>query len=407
MPSFFSRLFGGGRESARPIDTKASRARPMIAIHNAGRPVWTQRDGLALAREGYRRNAIAYRCVRLVAEAAASVDLLAYEGGAERPDHPLLSLLRRPNPREGGRLLFENLYGHLLVSGNAYLELAALDGDPREIYALRPDRMTAIAGRTGWPEAYEYKVGADRMRFTMPEEGQQPILHVGCFDPIDDYYGMAPLAAAQVALDTHNTAASWNKALLDNAARPSGALVYTADGGNLTDEQFARLKDELEQHFQGAMNAGRPILLEGGLDWKALSLTPKDMDFLDAKAAAAREISLAFGVPPFLIGLPGDSTYANYAEANRAFWRQTVLPLVKRTLDSISHWLEPSFAGVTIEPDLDRIEALSDHRESLWRSVSGAGFLTLDEQRAALGYGPLPDGAGAARPKEAPRGTDR
>jgi HK97 family phage portal protein len=395
MPSFLSRLLGDVRAPARAFsvdEAKASRARPLIALHNAGRPVWTGQGGLALAREGFRRNAIVYRCIRLLSEAAASVDLLAYSEGQELPNHPLLALLKRPNPHESGRAMLEALYGHLLVSGNAYLELASIDGVPRELYVLRPDRMTAIAGRSGWPEAYEYKVAAERMRFIMPEEGQKPILHLRLFDPTDDHYGMAPLQAAQIALDTHNAASAWNKALLDNAARPSGALVYTADGGNLTDEQFERLKGELEAHFQGAANAGRPILLEGGLDWKALSLSPKDMDFLEAKAASAREIALAFGVPSLLLGLPGDNTYANYAEANRAFWRQSVLPLVRRTLESMGGWLSESFPEARIEPDLDRIEALSDHRESLWRSVSGARFLTINEQREAMGYGPLPAG---------------
>jgi phage portal protein BeeE len=82
---------------------------------------------------------------------------------------------------------------------------------------------------------------------------------------------------------------------------------------------------------------------------------------------AAREIALAFGVPPLLLGLPGDNTYANYAEANRAFWRQSVLPLLNRTFGSIAHWLSPSFgADFRLEPDLDRIEALSTERAALW-----------------------------------------
>ena len=104
---------------------------------------------------------------------------------------------------------------------------------------------------------------------------------------------------------------------------------------------------------------------------------------------AAREIALAFGVPPLLLGLPGDNTYANYAEANRAFWRQSVLPLVNRTLGSMAHWLAPSFGeGFRLEPDLDRIEALSTERAALWARVDAASFLDKNEKRAAVGYGP-------------------
>ena len=154
--------------------------------------------------------------------------------------------------------------------------------------------------------------------------------------------------------------------------------------------QFARLKSELEANYKGAMNAGRPLLLEGGLDWKSMSLSPAEMDFIEAKHSAAREIALALGVPPMLLGIPGDNTYANYAEANRVFWRQTVLPLVTRTMKAMSGWLAPSFGGgLELRPLLDGVDALANERAALWDRVSRADFLTVDEKRAAVGYGPL------------------
>ncbi len=238
----------------------------------------------------------------------------------------------------------------------------SLDGAPHELYALRPDRMRVVPDADGWPGAYEYSVGTQSVRFAIhDDDAPAPILHLTLFHPADDHYGLSPMEAAATALDIHNAAGAWNKALLDNAARPSGALVV--GGASLTDAQFDRLKGELEANYQGAGNAGRPLLLEGGLDWRPLSLSPKDMDFVEAKAAAAREIALAFGVPPLLLGLPGDSTHANYAEANRAFYRQTVIPLVKRTAESLSHWLAPAYGEtLRLEPDLDAIEALADER---------------------------------------------
>jgi hypothetical protein len=144
---------------------------------------------------------------------------------------------------------------------------------------------------------------------------------------------LSPLQAAAVAIDVHNSRqSSWSKALLDNAARPSGAIVYKgADGqGQLSADQYDRLVSEMEAHHQGARNAGRPMLLEGGLDWKPMGFSPSDMEFQKTKEAAAREIAIAFGVPPMLLGIPGDATYANYQEANRAFYRLTVLPLATR-----------------------------------------------------------------------------
>ena len=211
------------------------------------------------------------------------------------------------------------------------------------------------------------------------------------FHPRADHYGFPPSKAALMALDTHNAAGRWNKALLDNSARPSGALVYAPkEGGNLSDEQFDRLKTELEEGYSGSTRAGRPLLLEGGLDWKAMGLTPKDMDFVEAKNSAGRDIALALGVPPMLLGIPGDNTYANYQEANRAFYRLTVLPMVSRTAKELSAWLAPAFGGgLTLGYDTDQVEGLAAERDALWTRVGSAAFLTDDERRQAVGYAPL------------------
>lgn len=388
MKAMLQRLFGA--RAAVPEERKASRAGALIALHAIGRPRWTPRDYAALAREGYERNAIVHRCVRMTAEAAAAIPWRLMEGRDEVLDHPLAALIARPNAREAGQAFFETLYGHLLVSGNAYVEAVSVDGAMREWHALRPDRIEITPGADGWPEAYDYVVGAQRIRFAMNGDGAAPILHLKLFNPLDDHYGFSPIAAAQVALDLHNAAGQWNKALLDNAARPSGALVYQGAQGHLSEEQFARLKAELEENFEGPRNAGRPLLLEGGLDWKSLSLTPKDMDFVEARASAAREIALAFGIPPMILGLPGDNTYSNYREANLAFWRQTIIPLVQRTQKSFEAWLAPLWPDMRIDYDLDRLDALAEERAREWARIDAASFLTEDEKREALGFGARP-----------------
>jgi HK97 family phage portal protein len=246
--------------------------------------------------------------------------------------------------------------------------------------------MRVVPGADGWPAAYEYKVGGRTVRFDMTGE-LRPLLHLKSFHPLDDHYGMSPMQAAASALDIHNSASNWSKGLLDNAARPSGAIIYRGpDGATLSEEQYRRLIDEVESNHQGARNAGRPMLLEGGLDWKPMGFSPSDMEFLQTKTAAARDIAIAFGIPPMLLGLPGDATYANYQEANRAFYRQTVLPLVKRVAASLAVWLS-EWTGEVVElrPDLDAIPALASEREAQWRRVASADFLTDEEKRRMLG----------------------
>ena len=375
-----------------PTESKSSRAGRLIAFDTLRQPVWAPRDYATFAREGYMQNAVVFRCVRMIAEAAASIPLLVYDGDTELEDHPLQTLIRSPNPVSTGTDLMESFFGHLLVSGNAYLEAVALDGELRELHALRPDRMKVIPGAEGWPEAYEYSVaGRTALLDGEPVPGVRRVLHMKLFHPANDHYGMSPIEAAATAIDIHNTAAKWNKALLDNSARPSGALVYSARDGNLTPEQYERLKSELEVGFQGAHAAGRPMLLEGGLDWKSMSLSPKDMDFMEAKNAAAREIALAIGVPPVLLGIPGDATYSNYAEANRAFYRQTVIPLAFRLADALARWLSPAFDNsLSIKLDLDSVDALSSEREALWARLEKTSFLTQGEKRGAIGYDTTP-----------------
>ncbi|WP_053239554.1 phage portal protein [Pleomorphomonas koreensis] len=386
---------------APPAETKANRPGAFVALSSAGRPVWSSTDYAALARMGYMRNPFVHRAVRMLAEGVGQVPWFLKDGVRDIEHHPFLELMRRPDGHGGAAAFVEQVAGHLLVAGNAYVEASLIDGRPVALHVLRPDRMRVVSGADGWPAAYDYTVDGRVTRIPAAAGiGPAPVLHIRTFHPLDDHYGLAPIEAALTSLDIHNAAAAWNKALLDNAARPSGALVYTGANG-LTDDQFERLKKELESGYQGTDNAGRPLVLEGGLDWKAMALSPKDMDFVEARNMAAREIALAFGVPPMLLGIPGDATYANYQEANRALWRQTILPLARRIADAVGGWLLPAWGdGLAVDLDLDQIPALLSERDGLWERVGKASFLSEEEKRAAVGYGPS-DKARADRPASA------
>ena len=377
-------LQAGGRKQRQPERKAAS---SLVAFSGEGRAEWREKGYAALAREGFMKNPVAHRSIRLIAEAASSVPWLLSADGREIAEHDVLSLLASPNPRQAGADFFEALYGHLMISGNAYLLPVSAGTRLAELHLLRPDRMRIVEGADGWPETYEYRAGARVWRY--PAQGAGRLLHLRLFHPLDDHGGFAPLSAALTALDLSNRATEWNRALIDNSARPSGALVYQPkEGGNLTPDQYERLKAELAEGYSGPARAGRPMLLEGGLDWKAMALSPKEMDFFEAKNGAARDIALALGVPPLLIGLPGDNTYANYAEANRAFWRLTVLPLIGRTASALSAWLSAIYdERLRLGHDLDQVPGLALERDALWARVGAATFLTDEEKREAVGYG--------------------
>jgi len=382
-----------------PPERKASVTGHIMAMSGSAGVAWSPRDTASLIRAGFSGNPVGFRAVKMIAEAAAALPLVVQDAQERYDTHPVGDLVARPNPAQGRAELLESLYAQILLSGDGYVEAVggAADALPYELHVLRSDRMTVVPGRDGWPVAYDYKVGGKAHRFDMTGEAP-PICHLKSFHPTDDHYGLSPLQAAASAIDVHNSAARWSKSLLDNAARPSGAIVYrTPDGqGTMSTDQYERLLDEMATNYQGARNAGRPMLLEGGLDWKPMGFSPSDMEFQKTKESAAREIALAFGVPPMLLGIPGDATYANYQEANRAFYRLTVLPLATRVTAGLGEWLSRfAPARIALCPDLDQVPALSVEREAQWRRVAAADFLTDDEKRALLGLPPLAAGSRA------------
>ncbi|MEM0935063.1 MAG: phage portal protein [Pseudomonadota bacterium] len=392
-------------DAARPATPVPVRAVPVTGFKASAtggmsvpsvpmRAVWSSRETGALTRAGFAGNPVGYRAVKLVAEAAAALPLICQDAERRYEVHPILALISRPNAAQGRADLLEALYSQMLLSGNGYVEAVGHDPLPSELHVLRSDRMSVVPGADGWPIAYDYTVGSKTHRFMLGVEAPA-ICHFKQFHPQDDHYGLSPFQAAAQAVDVHNAASKWSKALLDNAARPSGAIVYSGEdgAGTLTPEQYDRLLAEMEQHHQGARNAGRPMLLEGGLDWKPMGFSPSDMEFQKTKEAAAREIATAFGVPPMMLGIPGDATYANYQEANRAFYRLTVLPLAYRVLAALSHWLRQfGEDAVELKPDLDQVPALGPEREAAWRRIASADFLSAAEKRALLGLPAQIDG---------------
>ena len=330
----------------------------------------------ARLKEVFVANPVGQRAVRLVAGMTGALTLDLLEGKPRA-----IELVRKAG-------FIEGIAAQLLLHGNAYVQVVPGRGSVGELFALRPERVTIETDELGWPSRYAYRVGGRTVRITARDAlARKQIIHLKALNPSDDHMGLGCLDSAIAAASIHNRASQWNKGLLDNAARPSGALVYEPeDGSALTSDQFARLKSELEQHFSGGSNAGRPLLLEGGLKWQAMSLTPADMDFIRLKEAAARDIALAFGVPPALLGLPGDTAYANLREAGRALYRQTVLPLGQRIIDGLCDGLADWFGKVRIGIDVDQISEIAEDRERLWQQVSSATFLSDAEKREMVGY---------------------
>lgn len=367
-------------------------ARTILGYYNPGQPVWTSERLESLVREGYRINPYVFRAVNLVADAVASAPMVVYrhgKGGAviEVEDSPLVALVGpagRANPVESWANVVRALVGYRLLGGNAYLTaVKPTRGPARELYWLRSDRTSVVAGDSAlMVSAYEYKAGGQVTRLDAAA-----VLHWKTWNPLDDWYGMPPLVAAARSVDQNNAAKAHNVSLLQNGARPSGVLEVQ---DQLSVDDLADLRQELNENWVGPRNSGRPVVLSGKTTWKQAGLSHADIDWLEGQKLSAREIGLVFGVPPEMLGDPDAKTYASFEEARSSLYEDTAIPLARLLAAELNVWLVPQFGeGLFLDIDEDRIPALEKKRWARWDRATNAvekGLLTINEGRRSLGY---------------------
>jgi HK97 family phage portal protein len=376
---------------------------PQVVLSTTSTNHYRRDNYQAYADEGYRQNAIVYRCVNEIANGAACIPFKAFQGDIQLDQHPILSLLKRPNPMQAGVEYFQAVYSYLLLSGNNYSIRSDVAGEVRELYLLRPDRVRVKPSKTSTPEGYEYVINGKVVKKydSNPLSGESEVKHMKLYNPLDDYYGLSPLMAAAVDIDNHNAINKHNISLLNNGARPSGAIIFkpTSDRGmpiQLSDGQRQQLQDDLDVKFKGPANAGRPLLLEGDFDWREMGLSPKDMDFLQQRNMAAKDIALCFGVPSQLIGIPDSQTYSNVQEARLALYEETIMPLARRIQSDLNEWLSPTYGDdIRIEYDFDAVPAMVERRRRIYENVTQAvreGIISRNEARERLGLEPITGG---------------
>jgi HK97 family phage portal protein len=393
--NIFQRIFNIGAES------KQSNMMGYFGVGTSEQKSYKYQD---LAKEGYLKNAIVYRCVNEISKGASAVPFIIKDGEQILEEHPLIQLLNRPNPLQSYSEFFNSLYGYLLLSGNAYiLKVGSEMGTPQELHQLRPDRIEIKGGSSAIPEKYKYTInGKVKAEYLVDQEnGFSELKHVKLWNPLDDFYGCSPLSAAAVEVDQFNMSNKHNVNLLGNGARPSGAVIFKPkdDAGydvNLTESQRQQLLTDLNNRFQGTNNAGRPLLLEGDFDWREMGLSPKDLDFARLKHMSATDIAMCFGVPSQLVGVPDAQTYANVAEARLALYEETIIPHLRKIASDLNEWLVPMFGeNLKLEFDIDSIPALSERRKKIYENVTSAvreGIMTRNEARQIVGLEPI-DGA--------------
>jgi HK97 family phage portal protein len=276
----FGMQIGPRFHSIKPVDQKTSLTWKVTRLLYSGQDaIWMPRDYAAFAKQGYQACVDVFACIDLIAKAISGIPLVLYskpksknEKRKEIESHPLLDLLRRPNEQQGGSALLDAAIRYYLIAGNSYLETVTVDGLPRELHSLRPDRMTVLVGDLKHRIAgYRYKTGSDKQDFI-----NQEVLHLKAFHPTDDFYGLSPIEIAANQIDTSNAGVKLNAKLLQNDLRPSGLFTFERE---MTPEQKKEFKESVKDSYLDVDARGLPLVIDGKADYKQLSVTSKDADF--------------------------------------------------------------------------------------------------------------------------------
>lgn len=387
-----------GQYAISKRDTKDSQAYQVIAetttSSSGNKPIKTTEKLI----ETYNDFVWVYACIYTVANSAAGIPISLFkkeEDGSliEMNDHPILSVLNKPNSSHTKHDLIETTFTHLESVGNSFWELSRdRFGTVTNIYPLNPKRVEIVPDPKRYIRGYKFTVNGKEIYLRAED-----VLHFKYTDPNNDYWGMSPLAPASDTLLQEHNAIEYNKAFFKNSARPD--VVFNIEGP-LTRTGFKRMRSMIKQMFGGPQKAHSAAILEGGVKIDQLGFAPKDLEFLELRKYNRDEILSVLGVPPALVGIFESAIKANAQEQRKFFWETTMIQKLKKIEMQLNHMFIPNFENLLpadqtlmIKFDLTSVDALGESTEIIANRVSSLktqGIITPNEARLELGYESLP-----------------
>lgn len=364
-----------------------------VQFFNVGQPRYSTKDFGSFAREAYKQNPTTFKCINLVARTAAGIRWKFYSDEAmkhEITNHDMIGLWNKPNKRYARTRFIRDLFVYWQIAGNAYVyaNRPGKNAPPRELWSLRPDRVKIIPGENDI-QAYQYGSNAYGGKRYEP----QNVLHLDFLDPQDDWYGMSPLNPVLALVDQQNEGQGWNLALMQNSGRPAGALVYP---NQIREETMNGLMKQIDTRLSGKRNAGRPLVLDSGVNYIEMGKTPLEMDWRGLREMNIRDIASVLDVAPELVGDAAGKTFANVHEALQSLYTEKVLPMLDEYQDEQNMWLAPMYdTPIYAAYDRNDIEALQENKQvASTRATAGwnSGKLTLNEARKMEGLDEIKGG---------------
>lgn len=351
----------------------------------------------------YRKVSPIFDAVDRLTDEMASIRPVIYDKKKEEyiTDHPLLDLLNRPNAFQSGDLFIKEMATYFLVTGNTYIEATGAVNRPAlELFTDHPSNITITADQNdGYPDKYSVTTKIHNENFKREEFGTsyrylndfdtREILHIKTVNPtnsMDYLYGMSRLTPIYYEIEQYMNASVHNLALLKNGATPSGVLSTEQ---NLNDDQYQRLLLEMNKFFQGAENAGRPMVAEGGLKYSSISHNNKDMDFLNLKKDVRDMLYSNLRIPLAYISRD-QMTMSNMDAAKYIFYDNAVLPFYKRLMNDLGdklmprYGLDPDQFDVTYEESSIPTLVMRHFEET--KELNSMSVLSKNEIRTRLGY---------------------
>lgn len=377
-------------------------------------PGYTSATYANMAREGYTFNPTVRSCVDIINNGLTSLPIyLMKTGGAplkkalhkgrhpyymrrsafsteEQPDsHPLLQLLKNPNPRMNKTEFLEFVGGSLLLGGDSIIvpvNPATRTGPPLALYPLRPDmvQVDEVMRNGILSLRYVYTPTMDGQPLGAPETYyDNEVIHIKLFNPSSGLRGLSAISAARMVIDRSNAGEKWNYATLKNGAKIPGVLTTDKEVNSNQKQSLEEKRDKMI----GMLNAGKPPVLTNGVKWQNIALSPLDMDWLNGSVDADVKIARAFRVPGQKLGIPGSQTYANMEQANRALSEDNIVPFGFRIFDKLNTKLAPLYGeGLELLIDVDSIPAMRDSQDSLYNRANTAWWITVNQKLTMTGY---------------------
>jgi HK97 family phage portal protein len=387
--SIFSALF---RNRDKPKNRTAGSAYSFfMGGTTSGKPV-TERTALQMTA--------VYSCVRILAEAIAGLPLHLYRytgsGGKEKAvDHPLYRLLHdEPNPEMTSFIFRETLMTHLLLWGNAYAQIIRNGkGEVVALYPLMPNKMTVDRDEEGrlWYIYTRSDEEAPTMEGSTVKLPPYDVLHIPGLG-FDGLVGYSPIAMAKNAIGLAIATEEYGAKFFANGAAPSGVLEHP---GTIKDPQ--RVREAWQSQFGGSSNSGKVAVLEEGMKYTPISISPEQAQFLETRKFQINEIARIFRVPPHMVGDLEKSSFSNIEQQSLEFVKYTLDPWVNRWEQSLQRALfsdaeKPvlffkfNVDGLLRGDYASRMQGYSTARQNGWMSANDIRELeNLDRIPAEMG----------------------